>query len=312
MLVGLLPTHAQIGAWAGALLLVLRLAQGLSSGGEIGGAATLISELAPARRRVLYASAPGIGGTLGHPVPALGAVDGALAVGTEAVAEEARDDREPRDLPIVDVVRRQPRGIVLTACLSLVANGTTYIGLAYLSIHLIRVHGYPSTPVYWITTVVIFLSAPLAPLCGIWADRVGVKRVGWVSLLGYLVLAYPVLAVMAWGSLTVSAVAFLLFVVLNAPIQVATFALMPRYFDRELRYSGVALGYNIGVMLAGGTAPLIATWLVETTGSANAPALFVVATVLVGAVALSATRKRDLRDDSGPAEVPVLPDGAIT
>jgi MFS transporter, MHS family, proline/betaine transporter len=332
-LVAILPTHAQIGAWAAVLLLVLRLAQGLSAGGEIGGATTLIAELAPARRRVLYASAPGVGGTLGFAsasavvglvstlttdeqmsswgwrIPFLVSVPLTLLslwarrrVPEDIVERAASAERNAPRFPILDVLRKRPRGILLTACLSLVANGTTYIGLTYLSIHLIRVHGYPATSVYWITTAVIFLSAPFAPLCGIWADRVGVKRVAWVSLIGYLVIAYPVLAAMAWGNLAVSAVVFLLFVVMNAPIQVAMFALMPRYFDREQRYSGVALGYNIGVMLAGGFAPLIATWLVKTTGSSNAPALFVVAVALVGAFALLATRPQDIRDATGAAD----------
>jgi MHS family proline/betaine transporter-like MFS transporter len=326
-LIGLLPTHAQVGAWAAVLLLILRLAQGLSAGGEIGGATTLIAELAPPRRRVLYASAPGIGGTLGFGTAA--AVVGVMTMLTtdeqmaawgwripflisvpltvlslwarRRVPEDVVDPVRTggaRHLPIVEAVRRQPRAILLTAGLSLVANGTTYIGLTYINIHLISVHGYPSTPVYWITMAVIFLSAPFAPLCGIWSDRIGVKKVAWVSLIGYVVIAYPVLAVMAWGNLALTTAAFLLFVVMNAPIQVAMFALMPRYFDKDVRYSGVALGYNIGVVLAGGSAPLIATWLVAATGSANSPALFVVGTVLIGALAVASTRTADLHDAS--------------
>ncbi|MBW0101251.1 MFS transporter [Pseudonocardia sp. KRD291] len=321
-LIGLLPTHASIGAAAAVLLLALRLVQGLCAGGEIGGATTLIAELAPSRRRTLYASAPGIGGTLGFGtasavvalmiafttpeqmtewgwrIPFLVSVPLtvlSLWARRRVPQDPVVQDDTPRPLPVVEAVRRSPRGVVLTAGLSLVANGTTYIGLTYFSIHLVGVLGYPKGPVAWITMAVIFLSAPFAPLCGIWADRIGVKRVALIGLIGYLLVAYPVMLAMGIGSLVLTAVVFLVFVAMNAPIQVATFALMPRLFDRDVRYSGVALGYNIGVVIAGGSAPLIATWLVSVTGDVNAPAFFVGVVVLLGTAAVLAIRPSDLR-----------------
>jgi MHS family proline/betaine transporter-like MFS transporter len=337
MLMALLPTHAQIGAAAGVLLVLLRMLQGLSAGGELGGATTLIAEHVPPRRRAMYAAAPAMGGSLGF-AAASGTVAIMMTLTTDeqmvdwgwritfllsipltllalwarrrvpesAVAEPSKDGEKTRRLPILEVVRKQPRGLVVTACLSLVNAGTTYVSVTYLSIHLIKVHGYPSTYVYWATMTVAVMSAIFAPLCGAWADRVGIKRVLWIGLLGYLVIAYPVLAVMAWGNTAVTFIAFLLFGLMNPLIAVAMFALVPRYFDREVRYSGVALGCNLGVIIAG-MGPFIATWLVATTGSANSPAIFVIAMVLIAAASLLAAPPRD---EMGAAEQTSLTEGA--
>ncbi|MEV5302962.1 hypothetical protein [Amycolatopsis methanolica] len=74
-------------------------------------------------------------------------------------------------------------------------------------------------------------------------------------------------------------------------LQVASFTLTPRLFPDEVRYTGTALATNISVVIAGGTAPYVATWLVQQTHDLRSPYYFVATTCLIGLVAIATMRK---------------------
>jgi MHS family proline/betaine transporter-like MFS transporter len=77
--------------------------------------------------------------------------------------------------------------------------------------------------------------------------------------------------------------------------QVSAYTLLPLLFDQQSRYTGVAMGWNLGVVVAGGTAPFLAVWLIEQTGNDLAPAFFVIAVALIGlSAALSVRKKLDV------------------
>lgn len=110
-------------------------------------------------------------------------------------------------------------------------------------------------------------------------------------MLGFLVTAYPAMMLMGRGSLALAGLAYMLFMLSSAFVQVPAASLWPHLFERRVRYTGMAIGYNIGTVLAGGTAPYIATFLVQRTGNLLSPAFFVMLVCLIGIGALLTVRK---------------------
>ncbi len=316
---GLLPTHAQVGVWATVLLVVVRLLQGFSAGGEVGGSATFISESAPRHLKAFYGSFTPLGSTGGFALAA-GVAGTVSALTTDAQMESwgwripflmalpltlfclwARtrvdetheiDDSEPaHHSPIAEVFRRQPLSLLQASAISAATNGTAYIGLTYLSIHLIQRLGYESAPVYWVATLAIGISALLMPVGGLIGDRIGLRRLAIIGLIGYIVLTYPMMSLMDNG-LLVATIAYIVIMFNTVATQVSAYTLLPLLFERRLRYTGVAMGWNLGVVVAGGTAPFLAVWLIEVTDNVLAPAFFVIVVALVGLAAIASVRAK--------------------
>ncbi|MDR6910740.1 MHS family proline/betaine transporter-like MFS transporter [Rhodococcus fascians] len=320
MAMGLLPTHGQVGIWASVLLLSVRLLQGFSAGGEVGGSATFISESAPAHLKATYGAFTPLGSTGGFALAAgVAGLTSALTTDeqlqswgwripfllalpltlfclwarTRVEETHVRAETGGREdhAPIVKLFRRQPVALVQATGISAACNGTAYIGLTYMSIHLTTQLGYSRTTAYWTAFGVIALVALAMPLGGRIADRIGrVRFMAW-SLVGFLVLTLPAMSVMHHGIL-IAAVAYLLVMVNTVGTQVGAYTLLPLLFERDLRFTGVAMGWNLGVVIAGGTAPLAAVWLIDRTGLVLAPAFFVMVCALVGLAALAGVRLR--------------------
>jgi MFS transporter, MHS family, proline/betaine transporter len=321
-LMGLLPTAETVGVWAGVLLVVVRLAQGFSAGGEVGGSATYISEAAPPHRRATYGSFTPLGSTGGFALAAAVAGLTTLLTTEEQLTSwgwripfllslpltliclwartrveetlETTQDAPKESAPVVALFRREPLALARATAISAATNGTAYIGLTYLSIHLIQRLEYPRTPVYWIACLAIGISALLMPLGGLLGDRIGRVKLIVVGLVGFLVLTYPLMAVMD-GGLGLAALAYIVLMLNTVSTQVGAYTLLPRLFSPETRFTGVAMGWNLGVVVAGGTAPLIAVWLIETTGNLVSPAFFVITAAVVGLVALIGLRDSQVR-----------------
>jgi MFS transporter, MHS family, proline/betaine transporter len=328
---GVLPTYAQVGVWATVLLVLVRLAQGFSAGGEVGGSATFISESTPSHLKATYGSVTPLGATGGFALAAaVAGVVSAVTTDEQMVAWGWRipfllalpltilclwartrvtethnkfELKEEKHSPLTDVFRTRGSALAQASAISLATNGTAYIGLTYLSIHLIQRLGYDKTPVYWIATLAIGISALCMPLGGLLGDRIGPRRLLIVGLVGYIVLAFPTMAVMDLG-LTIAAIAYIILMLNTVATQVGAYTLLPQLFDTHTRYTGVATGWNIGVVIAGGTAPFLAVWLIEQTGNVLAPAFFVIASAVVGLVAvLSIRRTTETTTDWHPATI---------
>lgn len=313
---GLLPTPAQVGVWATVLLVLVRLAQGFSAGGEVGGSATFISESAPAHAKAFYGAFTPLGSTGGFAVAA--AVAGVTSFLTSDAQMESWGWRVPFLLafpltlfclwartrvdetheastdtthsPVGRLFRKHPRQLVQATAISAATNGTAYIGLTYMSIHLIQRLGYEATSVYWVTTAVVGVSALCMPLGGLLGDKVGLYRLMTLGLGGYILLTYPMMGLMDQG-LLVAMVAFMVIMLNTVATQVSAYTLLPLIFDRETRYTGVAMGWNLGVIIAGGSAPFLAVWLIERTGDVLAPSYFVMVVAVVGLIATLSIRK---------------------
>ncbi|MGW5267534.1 MFS transporter [Rhodococcus sp. NPDC003994] len=315
-ILGLLPVHSSVGVLAPILLVAVRLAQGFSAGGEIGGAATYIAESAPPSKRGFFGSFTPVGSTLGFAVAA--AVVGVVTLVTtdEQMAswgwripfllalplayvclrvrlkledtpefEEMADKQEVVKSPLGDVVKRNPWSVLRVVGIAIAMNGSGYIGLTYFSVYLIKDLGFSKDAVYWTSAVSIALACATFPLAGAATDRFGRKPVLLTGYVAYVLLAFPAFMVLgATGSILVVGIVYFVYMVLNGIVQVPAFPLFTELFPRAVRYTGVSLGFNIGTIAAGGTAPYVAAQLVESTGNSMAPAFWVVGVCLIGVV----------------------------
>lgn len=326
---GLLPTYQQVGAWATLLLLVARLAQGFSTGGEVAGAITLVSESVPDNRRSFYASFTPLGSTLGFAAGALSAgivasltTDAQMSswgwrlpflislpltifcvwARTRIVETLPKDTstkplqgRSRKKLSIAALFsdRTNLRGLVQTIFLSVATNATVYIGLTYLGIHLVKQMGYESASVYWASVVYIAVVAICMPLGGIVGDKIGPTKTIALGLVGFAAITYPAMLLMH-VSLLVATIACCAVLINTVFVQAGVYTIVPRLFPHESRYSGVALGWNIGAVAAGGTAPYAAVWLVDRTGNSLAPAFIVIGAAAVGFITLLTIIKKPI------------------
>jgi MHS family proline/betaine transporter-like MFS transporter len=129
------------------------------------------------------------------------------------------------------------------------------------------------------------------PLGGYIGDRIGLHRLMVLGLMGYVLLTYPMMSLMGNG-LAIAGVAYLVIMLNTVATQVSCYTLLPMLFEQEHRYTGVATGFNLGVILAGGTAPFVAMWMVEKTGNILAPAYFVIVSAAIGLVAIATVSRR--------------------
>ncbi|RRQ28297.1 MFS transporter [Rhodococcus sp. Eu-32] len=322
-ILGLLPTHSSVGILAPILLVVIRLAQGFSAGGEIGGAATYIAESAPPNRRGFFGSFTPIGSTLGFAVAA--AVVGLVTLGTtdEQMAswgwripfllalplaviclrvrlkledspefEEMAEKNQVAKSPLSDVVKRSPLSVLRVIGIAIAMNGSGYIGLTYFSVYLIKDLGFSKDSVYWTSAIAIALACATFPLSGMLTDRFGRKPVLLAGYLAYVVIALPAFMILgATTSIVVVGIVYFVYMVLNGVVQVPAFPLFTELFPRAVRYTGVSLGFNIGTIAAGGTAPYVAAQLVESTGNAMSPAYWVMGVCAVGVATVLTIRE---------------------
>ncbi|MFI8569212.1 MFS transporter [Rhodococcus sp. NPDC078407] len=324
---GMLPTHSNVGVLAPILLVIIRLAQGFSAGGEIGGAATYIAESAPPNRRGFFGSFTPVGSTLGFAVAA--AVVGLVALVTtddqmsswgwripfllalplalvclrvrlkledSPEFEEMAANNEVAKSPLSDVVKKQPWSVLRVVGIAIAMNGSGYIGLTYFSVYLINDLGFSKDSVYWTSAIAIALACATFPLSGMLTDRFGRKPVLLFGYVAYVIIALPVFMILgATSSIIVVGCVYFVYMVLNGVVQVPAFPLFTELFPRAVRYTGVSLGFNIGTIAAGGTAPYVAAQLVESTGNAMSPAYWVMGVCVIG-VATVLTIKETGRD----------------
>lgn len=339
MLTGLLPAYTTIGIAAPLLLVLCRLMQGLSHGGESSGSYSFVIESAPDGQRARWVSAVAcfailpaavagifilvlrlaLGGEAytdwGWRIPFL--VGGVLAViglwlrwrldDPEEFKEATRE--EPVSNPLLTVVKRHVRALATVTLLVSVQAVSTYMLLGYMYHFLVEEAGLDDTAALLSNAAAITVVAALLPVFGIAADRVGRKPVLFCSAGWLLLTAYPAFSLAANGTLAGAYAGQLLLAVGSAMAMGAGFVTMLELFPTAVRGTGHAISYNLGNALFGGTAPLIATALTTSWDSPIAPAFYVMAVAVAGLIVFALmpeTRNVRLRS-AGNAPTPPQP-----
>jgi MFS transporter, MHS family, proline/betaine transporter len=322
--IGLIPGYDSIGVWAPVLLYLCRMLQGLSAGGEYSGASTFISESAPDRRRGFFASFLEFGTVVGF-VAGAGIVTALTAILGDAEMErwgwrvpfllagplglfglwlrihlpetpafERIDDEERQRSArrrFGEVLRYQRQTLLLAMAVVLALNVTNYLVLSYMPNFLSGTLGYDTAHSLLLTVLTMVVMLAAIPLVGRLTDRVGRRPVLAAACLGYIALSVPALWLLQRG--TESAIfAGLLALGLCQTLFIGTTpSALPEMFPTSHRYSGMAVAFNVSVSLFGGTAPLVAEYLVQTTGNRYMPAFYMMGAGVIGLVAVAFMRE---------------------
>ena len=317
------PTYEQIGLAAPLLIIVARMLQGFSTGGEFGAATAFMVEHADAKRRGFFASwqlstqglatvlAAGVSAILSYVLSDVQLNDWGwrvafgfgLLIGPVGFYIRTQIDETPDFKKTVasTVVRTPLRDVLIKGHVSLLlaigvvagATAFNYVHKLYMPIYALKQLNITATSSYLgalMTGVTLML---MAPVFGGLSDRYGRFRVLTIALLLTGFSSYPMFALLnAFPSfstlLTVQAIVGLLIAACLGPIP----AMLADIFPTSIRGTGLALSYNFSVTLFGGFAPLIVTWMIDASGSKLAPSFYVMATILISVLAIICLGRR--------------------
>jgi metabolite-proton symporter len=321
-LIGLLPNYAEIGVWAPILLVVLRFVQGVATGGEWGGAALMAVEYAPKDRKGFYGSFPAMG------VPAgLILSNGVFFLLTTVMSKEAfaawgwriaflssivlvvvglfirlkiaespefakvKAEKRVVKFPLGEVLRRNPRQVILAAGAHIGINTMGYLFLVYSLSYMTTVLGYRSQEVLVLVIVASLVwFAALGP-AGRLSDRIGRRKVflaGTALMALWSIAFFPLLNTKSTALAVVALAGMAISLGIAYGPQAALFVEM---FSTKVRYSGASVGYQMGAVLGGGVAPLVATALYTSTGTATSVAVYMVVVSLISFVSVLAIKE---------------------
>ncbi len=328
-LVALVPTYESIGIWGAVLLTILRFVQGVGVGGEWGGSVLLAMEWTRGNHnRGFVAAWPQFGVPAGLflanlAVLASSAIAGdaflawgwripfflsilLIAVGlwirlgimeTPIFRRLAAENRIEK-APTMEVIRRQPREIILTALARMGEQAPFYIFTAF-----IFAYGTGTLHASRDLLLVALLSASVLSLfvipgSGHWSDRIGRKRVYMIGAAATGIYGFVYFGLLNSGSSVLIFLAIFASLIPHDIMYGPQAALIAESFTGRLRYSGASLGYQLSSVIAGGPAPLIATWLFGRYHSGYVIAGFIALCALISLAATAALKDYTNRDIS--------------
>lgn len=329
--IGLLPTYAQAGAWAPALLILMRVLQGFSAGGEWGGAALMAVEHAPRERRSFFGSFPQIGtpigmvmatgvlwiltSALGKPAMAewgwripflfsivlivIGAIIRRSVEESPVFAEMIRRQKESA-APLRELLRNHWAEILRTALIFMANNAAGYIFIAFMISYGLGTLKMPAGEILLVSTLgaVIWFGATLlgGQLGDTWG-RIRTFQAGYVILALWSVPMWFLIDTRNIVLFFVAAAGLTFGLGLSYGPQAALYA---ELFPAKVRYSGVSIGYALGAILGGAFAPMIAQWIIGVYGSSWAIGVYIAVLAVISLIAVSTIKDPkgiDLRVD---------------
>ncbi|HDS3822197.1 TPA: MHS family MFS transporter [Klebsiella aerogenes] len=331
-LIGLLPTYAHIGILAPIALITLRFVQGVASGGEWGGGVLMLSENAPESQKGYYTAWSQVGVCGGFVLSSLAFylvqllpqeevmswawripfllslfiflvgvyIRRNIQENAEFVARKAENDskNEAHHLPVLSAFKNHPRAILQAIGLRLAENGAVYIFFTFSVVYCKHI-GIDTRDL--IAAVTIAMTVEIATILG-WgwlSDRIGRKRLYYIGVIGMALVAFPFFWLLNMHTFPAMLLAMLLALPLcHGAMIAAQPCLMVDLFPVEVRYTGLALGHEIGAVISGGISPMLAVAFLMMWDSYIPIALMLLAFALLALVALISIRQPQPRPEA--------------
>src|SRR5215471_10922520 len=332
-LVAFVPSYASIGIWGAVILTILRFIQGVGVGGEWGGSVLMSMEWArTSGHRGFIASWPQFGVPCGLFLAnlafiAFSAISGdqfinwgwrvpfflsLILVGVglwirlgimetplfSRLVAEQKVERQP----IVEVIRRNPKEILLSAFVRMAEQAPFYIFTTYIFAYGTGTLKFSRDFLLWSVLAASVLSFASIPLSGHISDRIGRRNMYMLGAATVGIFGFVYFGLLHTGSMVLIFIAVFLSLVPHDMMYGPQAALIAESFTGRLRYSGASLGYQLASVIAGGPAPLIATWLYAQYGSAYAVAWYIAACAVISLIAVALMNDYTGKDIEGEYE----------
>ena len=303
--VAALPSEASIGVFAGIGLFVFRCLAGFAVGAEYTGILVFLLESAPAHRRGFVTSWAAANSEVGSllavglatllsanlSTPQLDSwgwritfiVGGAVAavmiplrslLEETVVFQRVKEQGEIVKSPVIDVLRRQPKAVLLAFLISTVGSVSYFLNISYVPTFLDSVVHRGETDSLALGTIAAAIVIVVTPVVGYLSDRVGRKPTVLVIATVLVVSTIPFFWLLSTGSTTRALIGAVALAVPAAAWSAVAASAVPEQFAAVGRFTGMAIGYNVATCLFGGLSPLIATLLINATGFTLAPAVY--------------------------------------
>jgi MHS family proline/betaine transporter-like MFS transporter len=313
----IIPGYASIGILAPIIVLLARLMQGFSVGGEFGSATAFLVEHGSARKgffaswqwasqglAALIASTFGIALTTlltrqqleswGWRTPYLfGLLIGPVGLYIRRRVAETPEFLaiKPTRTPVRDLVKQWDH-VLLAIGAVVVSTSSNYL-ILYMPTYATKSLRLPQSTGFIATLIGAVILTFGAPMIGHWSDKIGRSRIMVATTVLFLLTTYPIFSLLTThASMTTIIVTVAWMSILKTGYSGALPAFLAECFPAQIRATGMSLSYNVGVPLFGGFAPFYITWLIVLTGSNMAPALYMIFTAVLGLAALLVARAR--------------------
>ena len=322
LIIAAAPPYAAIGIGAPVLMVIARLLQGFATGGEFAIATAFLVESAPPGRRGLYGSLQQLGLTVaalggagagllvttllspadldawGWRIPfIIGLLIGPVALYIRRHIEETEEFTAARAstatvIPLMTMLRQNLRAVLTTFGLIICGTITYYVILIYMPTFAQRELGVAMGDAFKVQVVALVCLTALVPVFGALSDRVGRRP---VLMTGSVVLGLALYPMFARTHANPGLASLLLMQVVLASLLAifygAVSTAVAEQFEARVRSSGLSLAYNLAVMIFGGFAPFLVTWLIDRTGDPLAPAYYVIFGCTAGFIASFGVRE---------------------
>jgi MFS transporter, MHS family, proline/betaine transporter len=312
---GLLPTYAEIGIAASLLMLLCRIMQGLAVGGEYTSSAVFLAETADPQRRGAAAAWAPFGAVAGI---LLGSAVGAAIMNTMPLEQVVAGGwripflfgvvvggvgfllrrRMPFDrpaatagFPLLRALREHPVQMLQVVSISLVNALGFYLIFVYIIAWLKLFADVGASVALQINSLNMAILLCVILAVSRISDRIGRKPILVGAAIGLLLFSWPLMALMQTGDIYYIFLGQLGFALLMGAYGAVNPIAICEIFPRNVRCSAVSAAYNIAFGVAGGTAPAVATWLIELTGNASVPAIYIMAGAAISAIAALSVRE---------------------
>jgi MFS transporter, MHS family, shikimate and dehydroshikimate transport protein len=321
-LIGCLPTYAEIGIWAPAALVALRLLQGIGIGGEWGGAVLMVVENAPNGKRGYYGSLVQVGFPLGIAlstgvflllaqmpetqflawgwrIPFLASIV-LVGVGlyirlrlTETPAfRRIQLENSISRAPLLEVIKQNPRPFLIAIGMKISEVAWVYVLIVFSVFYCTTKLGLPKQLILNGIVAGALLELITIPLFGALSDRFGRKALYFFGLAASVAAAYPVFTLLQTKDpLTIVLTIAVALSLTHGTMFGPQAAYMSELFGTRIRYSGASLGCQIAAAISGGFAPMIATGLLAATGGTGAISIYLIVLAVISFIAVAASHE---------------------